>query len=484
MAEIGIRNYLTGKGYKDEDITYNNGNVMLKGKQFYGATPKADGSTYGDMNALNNAYNNYDTRNQLDQLKTRANVPNAESAGLMAQLKERINKPVTQFNYDANSDPQYQAALRQAQQNSQTAGNNAMVAMGSRGIGNSSITSDRVAQIGQREVGRVTDTVLPQLLNQAYQRFQGQQQAEQAQLGNMFNLASAYDNQDNTSYNRQAQALGLTNEFNQQDLNNQFRTDQAAEQKKQGNWNAYLQSVGLTGDLGTGAKEDYSKLGDKTGNLSLQGQQQKNAYDQQQYANQFNEKQTAFDNKMKQAQMAQQAQQFAASQGIQWANLNQRQQEFVTEQAMKMQQLTAQNDPKSLDNQYKQAQINSLNSKITPAAGIDEYDLALVDSMANQQGVDMSKPETIKSFVADLKGKYGWTTEEAKAVEGHLSKGNQSSNSGGYAGGFLPPFNFESIGNNAQGGLDALKSIPGGFEGYGDYLKETLKSMNPKNLFK
>lgn len=120
------------------------------------------------------------------------------------------------FSYNPQSDPQYQAALRQAQQNAQTAGNNAMVQLGSRGIGNSSITSDRVAQIQQSELGRVSDTVLPQLMQQAYQRY-----ADEANRDYQMQLANYQAQQ---GQNDQLRALaGMLSGLDQQDLDNEYR---------------------------------------------------------------------------------------------------------------------------------------------------------------------------------------------------------------------------------------------------------------------
>lgn len=97
MADVGIRDYLKGRGYKDDEITYNNGNVMLKNKFYASATPQADGSTYGDPNKLNQAFNNYNMGDALDTFKT------------------NLAKPRAQFSYDPNSDQAYQSALGAAQ---------------------------------------------------------------------------------------------------------------------------------------------------------------------------------------------------------------------------------------------------------------------------------------------------------------------------------------------------------------------------------
>jgi hypothetical protein len=197
----------------------------------------------------------------------------AQASNALDTVGQKVNAQPFQFKqnaapfqYNAQADPSYQAALRQAQAGAQTATNNAMVRLGARGIGNSSVAVDRANQIQQKAIGNVNDTILPQLMQQAYGRYQDEvnndyrnqlanYQASQDQIGNLSKYA------------------GTLSDLDQRDLDNQFRGSQAEEQQKQSNWNAYLQSVGLTGDLGTGPKSDYSLLGGNSGNRSLAGQE-------------------------------------------------------------------------------------------------------------------------------------------------------------------------------------------------------------------
>lgn len=486
MADVGIRDYLKGKGYKDDEITYNNGNVMLKNKFYASATPQADGSTYGDPNKLNQAFNNYNMNDALDTFKT------------------SIGKPRAQFSYDPNSDQAYQSALGAAQRSAQTAGNNATVRLGARGIGNSQQALTTENQIQQRSVADVNSNILPQLINQAYTRYHDQQ---------------VMDDQNNDRY---LQLAGTYNNLGQQDFNNNLATNQDARAAQAQDFSQGVTKAGLTGYYNDAAEavkkqmaanssayasaspeekkrlhEENLKLAasaggvDTTGNGDYSFGQGSRTLAGQDFDNSV--KQQGIDNQFKTQQMEQSAKQFAASQGLQWANLNQRQQEFVAEQAMKQQQLAAQNDPKSLDNQYKQAQINSLTAKTPTPTGIDEYDLSMIDTLAANKGVDLSKPGTIKPFIAELKSQYGWTTEEAKQVESYLTS-KSDSDQGSSSGNFLPSFNFDSIKNNFQSGLGSfnglLNNLPGSggvnesSPGYIEYLKELAKKSNPMNLFK
>lgn len=251
MAEMGYRDYLKGRGIKDDEITYDKGNIYAKGKYFGSATPREDGRTYGDVNALNQAYNQYNVSDLTDTVKA------------------NLSKPRAQFSYNVQADPLYQNALQAAQRSAQTAGNNASVRLGARGIGNSQQALTTENQIQQRSVADVNSNILPQLMSQAYSRYSDEQNREDARNRDILGLAGTYNN------------LG------QQYEDNQYRTGQAAEQRKQNNWNAYLQSVGLTGDLGTGPKNTYQLLGDRSGNLSMAGQKYKDDLAQQSIENTY-----------------------------------------------------------------------------------------------------------------------------------------------------------------------------------------------------
>ncbi|MEC0231187.1 hypothetical protein [Paenibacillus alba] len=192
------------------------------------------------------------------------------------------------FQYNAQSDPAYQAALREAQANASTAAGNISADLNKRGIMDSTVNTNLSNQAAQREYTHVSNDLLPQLMQQAYGRYQDQNnndyrnqlanyQAGQDQIGNLTKYA------------------GTLNGLNQQEADNEqrskdnaYRDNTLAETQKQNNYDAYLKSVGITGDLGTGPKNDYMLLGDKSGNPSFAGQQ---------YAD--NKVQQEFENKMK-----------------------------------------------------------------------------------------------------------------------------------------------------------------------------------------
>lgn len=206
------------QGYADNDITYDKGTVKLKGKSFTTPTVSGGGRTYDTAENLSKALANYRTNdygNQVDNTLSKINTQvNADPYQFKAYQP---------FSYTPESDPQYQAALRTAQSNAKTAGNNAAVAFGARGIGNSSATTDRIAQIQQQEYGKVTDNVLPQLMAQAYQQY-----ADAANRD--FQLQSANYGVGQDRIGNQSNYAGLLSGLQQQGLDNQYRNDQQSYQ--------------------------------------------------------------------------------------------------------------------------------------------------------------------------------------------------------------------------------------------------------------
>ena len=76
----------------------------------------------------------------------------------------------TQANIEA--DPEYQAALATANQNIQTSQNNTIAGLVANGQGNSSYSAGVAQQIANKEIANVNNNILPQLIQQAYQRHQ------------------------------------------------------------------------------------------------------------------------------------------------------------------------------------------------------------------------------------------------------------------------------------------------------------------------
>lgn len=157
----GVRSFFEGNGYKDVGWNPNSRMVTVGGVDALAPGQSINGTSYASGDALNSA---------LSRVKDRE--ANTKNSDLMTRLEAAMSKPyeTPQFNYDPTTDPAYQSALSRAQANAQTASGNAMAELNRRGILNSTITGDRLGQIEQSEYGRVSDTILPQLMTQAYNR--------------------------------------------------------------------------------------------------------------------------------------------------------------------------------------------------------------------------------------------------------------------------------------------------------------------------
>lgn len=224
-----VRNALEGAGMTD--IGYDKGRNMVTsgGMDVIQPDKVVNGSSIASGDALKNAISKFreqDNQKKQQDLYTKLN----ELLGAAPQAKE--------FSYDAEADPVYQAALRRAQANATTATGNAMAEMNRRGLLSSTIMGDRAAQIQQGEFGRVSDEILPQLIQQAYGRhrdtYGDQYQQYRDQVGDTGNL------------------LSTTNQMGQQAWENGMAS-------KEANLNAALSVGEQTGNLVT-PQEDWSGL--------------------------------------------------------------------------------------------------------------------------------------------------------------------------------------------------------------------------------
>lgn len=156
------------------------------------------------------------------------------------------------FNYDPNNDQAYQAALKSAQSNIQTSQNNTLANLAARGQGNSSYAASAAQQIANKEMGNVSNNILPQLIQQAYGRYQdannndyrnqlANYQAGQDQIGNLSKYA------------------GTLSDLDQRELDNTFRDNEVARLGKLDNQSVaqwYTQTYGKQFD----PKQDWGLL--------------------------------------------------------------------------------------------------------------------------------------------------------------------------------------------------------------------------------
>lgn len=137
----------------------------------------------------------------------------APKPDLKAQMLAIANKTPQQFSYDPNTDPAYQAALKRTQTNIGTGTSQAQAEMNRRGILNSTITSDRMGEINASEMSNLESTIVPQLMQAAYQKFADQRQQEQQQFGNLGTLDTMYTNEDQRAIENNFTEANMTGNY-------------------------------------------------------------------------------------------------------------------------------------------------------------------------------------------------------------------------------------------------------------------------------
>lgn len=133
-----------------------------------------------------------------------------QGSDYMAQMAAIAQRQVTPFSYDPNSDPAYQAALTRAKSNIEAGNAQNQAEMNRRGILNSTITSDRGSEIAAQEMGNVETTVLPQLMQQAYQKYIDNLNQQQQQFSNLGTVANNYLSEDQRAIDNTNTTAGLT----------------------------------------------------------------------------------------------------------------------------------------------------------------------------------------------------------------------------------------------------------------------------------
>lgn len=168
-----------------------------------------------------------------------------------ARFAQYFSTPAA-FSYDAKLDPLYQTmlqnALAGARSNAKQAQQNALESLNERGISNSSIAATQLAQIEQDALtgaqSNLESSLLPQLMNQAYQRYSDDLANKRYQSDLLRGLSSDAFNQYMASLDNQRadktlgmQEAGLTGVYNQKPtLQAKNQADQLA-----------IQQAGLTG---------------------------------------------------------------------------------------------------------------------------------------------------------------------------------------------------------------------------------------------
>ena len=312
------------------------------------------------------------------------------------QAKAEFNP--AQFSYDYNADPIYQQALKNAisnaELNSKRASKNVLEMMNERGILNSSLTSNQLAEIAnqylQQANSDVQSNLVPQLINQAYGRYRDSIADQQ------FNV-NRQDQLNNQNYQRYLDQLDLAQKQAQMAMSSrgqQFNEYQAGLDQNAKDRQLAMQEAGLTGNYNGQqtlesilANRDYNlKRGQLLGsidgqktydamnadrNYQLDVQNQKLAQDKLNYDKQRNAKLDTEESKRWWANYEQQGQQFAKQNSLDWAKLNQAQKEFVADEAYRKNQL-------SLDQQkinWDKDPTNPINLQRNATAEAKQQDL-------------------------------------------------------------------------------------------------------------
>lgn len=306
--------------------------------------------------------------------------PNAASYGALdnyskqaAALQQR-----EQFSYDPNTDVNWQTGLAQIQQQAKVAGNNAMVSMGARGIGNSSAAVDRGNQIQQQAATQATTQLLPQLFQQAYGRWKDKQQLSQQDFQNAGSV------------------LDATNSLYQQGVTNDLAQRNAANAEKGANWQAYLDSVGLTQNLGTGPKNDWSLLGGTDGTPTAQKQQYNEQFAYQQARD-------AIADKQYQQKFDEDVRQFGLSFALQQAQLAGQLANQGADNSIARDRLNWEMNPNNPDNMYKsyQAGGGTSSGKLTANQLLSSVRKTYTDPINNAITSDPAKREQMFLNVVD-----------------------------------------------------------------------------------
>lgn len=215
-TQVSIRDFLKRQGITNIGWDNQQKQATVGGQALNVNTTVRDGRSFANRDELMAAINRI--RGQQQQtttgttpVQTQPQNYQANVAEIIQSLQQRASQQPEPFQYNPYQDPNYQNALQMARRNAELASNRNLAEMNRRGILSSTITSDRGARIQQQELGRVTSEILPQLIDQAYQRYMNEQALRQQQFQNLASLAdrmSALDQQAWQNRFAYGQAIG------------------------------------------------------------------------------------------------------------------------------------------------------------------------------------------------------------------------------------------------------------------------------------
>lgn len=253
-TQVSIRDYLKRQGVNNVGWDNQNKQATVGGKSLNVNTNVQGGRSFADRDELTSAISRFRQNQQSTPATatTPTQQPNnyqSNVADIISSLQQRANQQPEPFQYNQYQDPNYQNAMQMARRNAQQGSNMNMAEMNRRGILNSTITSDRGERIQQQELGRVTSEVLPQLIDQAYQRYMNDQAMQQQQFQNLAGLADQMQGYDQQAWQNRfnyGQAIGQFNNGQQtvqgqqldlarqgQQFDQKMATDQSQFQREQ-----------------------------------------------------------------------------------------------------------------------------------------------------------------------------------------------------------------------------------------------------------
>jgi hypothetical protein len=390
-----IRQNLINQGVKDSDIGLNKstGFVTVGGKDAIKAPKTYNGTAYTTKQGFNDDWSNYQkslqqpTSGEVNTAGVTTGAGTTATTGATQYDPYKTNNPYdTQFNdllkslmdqaknpapIDVNAiyaSPQYAAFQAQAQKGAQQGIRSAQEALGSAGFGRSTALGERAQGIQNDANEYLSTQVLPQLMAQEAASRQQQLQNQFGVLDQLMGQQGVFDNRFNNANQYALNKGELTGNFldpQAASLIDKILQDKQAystattpEERARINQSAtsnrnQLAAMGIDpAAFGANktleqAQSGMSGAGVKTlgaQSLEMQKAQQEwdNAFAQGQFD--FQKAQTAWENAFKDKSFDQSVKDAAASRGLQWANLNQNQQEFIANQAFRDKQFAYQMD--------------------------------------------------------------------------------------------------------------------------------------------
>lgn len=329
---VWTREWLKKKGYQDSEIGFDvpSQTVLVRDQPFAKVTQNVDGKSYASLQDLEGSYNRLNPLTQGPGNRQQRYSDTADST-----LSDALNQLKQPFQFNPETDPRYKASVQLAQQNAQKASKAAAEQYNSLGILNSTVTGDRLGQIQQSAMGDISARLVPELYNSALQE-RNQNIAQLSQLANMLQ-GTANNERD---FNRGAlesdrnfglqesnvtgkylpsEAKSLLDELMQLKDTNRYGTVPGAGERADA-IRQLLPRFGINpADFGADrtlqqAAEAYSRVASPT-----------------MAARQFAEGQRQFDTqtRLTEKEIESKAQQFAQQMGLNWAQLNQDQQQFL-----------------------------------------------------------------------------------------------------------------------------------------------------------